>query len=114
MELLMSFDFVPDTWNYDPYSKAKTKADRVKQYEEQEEEVAAKPVFNVQEPFLGIINIQMNLEFAELLYTFLEDIDGGLEPEIWAFKKAIADPQGCRDFRDKRKKKYRRQDNTDT
>lgn len=72
---------------------------------------ADKPKFNVHEPFLGIINIQMNQEFAERLVSFLEDIDGMLEPEIWAFKKAIADPQGCKDFR--RKKKLKRYDGSD-
>lgn len=70
-----------------------------------------KPKFNVNEPFLGIISIQMNQEFADRLVTFLEDIDGVLEPEIWAFKKAIADPQGCRDFR--KKKKLKRHDGDD-
>ncbi len=111
----MPLDTNADAWDTS-YFKSKPKHDKPKHYdnEQYEEEVAAKPVFNVQEPFLGVINIQMNIEFADLLYTFLEDIDGGLEPEIWAFKKAIADPQGCRDFRDKRKKKYRRQDNTET
>lgn len=71
-----------------------------------EEEAVAKPVFNVQEPFQNVINVQMNESFAALLCGLLEDIDGGLEPEIWAFKKALADPQGCKNFRDKRKKRF--------
>lgn len=71
-----------------------------------EEEEVAKPVFNVQEPFQNVINVQMNETFAALLCGLLEDIDGGLEPEIWAFKKALADPQGCKDFRHKRKKRF--------
>lgn len=68
------------------------------------DEEPSKPVFNVQEPFMGVINVQMNESFASLLCNLLGDIDGGLEPEIWAFKKALADPQGCKDFREKKRR----------
>jgi len=64
---------------------------------EQEDEVI-KPKFNVSEPFEDTVVVQMNVEFVELLLSFLERSQaqlGKIPAEIWAMKRALADPRGC-------------------
>lgn len=75
-------------------------------YEEDETEDKDyfKPIFNVNAPFLDVINVQMNEDFAELLIELIQNQQGRVSRELWAFKKALHDPHGCQDYRKKKRK----------
>jgi hypothetical protein len=62
-----------------------------------------KPIFNVNPPFLDVINVQMNEDFATLLIELIQNQQGRVSRELWAFKKALADPHGCQDYRKKKR-----------
>lgn len=72
-----------------------------------------RPVFNVCEPFQGVVVVQMNKEFSELLLDFIDDMnkDVQVEPEIWALRRALQDPSGSRTARDA--KRFRQTRNRD-
>ena len=63
-----------------------------------------KPTFNINEPFLGVTTVQLNRPMVDLLINVLQDQEGQLEKEIWAFIRALNDPAGCREMRTQRKK----------
>lgn len=69
-------------------------------YDDQE---VVKPKFNVSEVFEDTVVVQMNIEFADLLLDLLNNA-GRVEPEIWAFKKALEDPRGCYERRFRKRK----------
>ncbi len=53
-----------------------------------------RPRFTVHEPFMGVIVVQMNLAFSSLLQRFIDEVDeaDSVEPELWAFRRALGDP----------------------
>lgn len=63
-----------------------------------------KPTFNVSEPFLGVTTIQLNRSMVDKLIDVLNNQDGQLEKEIWAFLRALNDPAGCREMRAQKKR----------
>ena len=67
-----------------------------------------KPTFNVNEPFLGVTIVQLNRPMVDLLIHILSDQEGKLLPkEVWAFVRALNDPDGCREMRAQRKRLMR-------
>jgi hypothetical protein len=73
-------------------------------------EPLSRPAFNVCEPFQGVVLVQMNSQFALLLQDFIDDMnqDVHVEKEIWALRRALADPAGSRDARDAKRHRQRR------
>lgn len=57
-----------------------------------------KPAFVVQQPFMGVVVVQMNSLFSALLQQFIDEADAvkTVEPEIWALRRALNDPAGSR------------------
>lgn len=53
-----------------------------------------RPRFTVHEPFMGVTVVQMNLAFSSLLQRFIDEVDeeASVEPELWAFRRALGDP----------------------
>lgn len=68
-----------------------------------------KPTFNVSEPFLGITTVQLNRAMVDMIITVLNEQEGQLEKEIWAFLRALNDPAGCREMRAQKKRFLRGQ-----
>ncbi len=68
-----------------------------------------KPTFNVSEPFLGVTTIQLNRAMVDMLVQVLNNQEGQLEKEIWAFLRALNDPAGCREMREQKKRMMREQ-----
>lgn len=68
-----------------------------------------RPAFCVNEPFQGVVVVQMNQQFSRLLQEFIEEMNNDMRvnSEIWALRRALADPAGSRDSRDA--KRYRQQ-----
>lgn len=69
-----------------------------------------KAAFVVHEPFMGVIVVQMNAIFSALLQRFIDEVDDAetVEPELWALRRALADPAGSRAaFQAKRHQKPR-------
>lgn len=62
-----------------------------------------KPTFNVSEPFLGVTTVQLNRSMVDLLIAILQDQEGQLEKEVWAFIRALNDPAGCREMRQRKR-----------
>lgn len=63
-----------------------------------------KPTFNVSEPFLGVTTVQLNKAMVDKLIDVLNNQEGQLEKEIWAFLRALNDPAGCREMRAQKKR----------
>lgn len=53
-----------------------------------------RPRFSVGEPFSGVVTVQMNQEFSNLLQRFIDAVDEAetVEPELWAFRRALGNP----------------------
>ena len=56
----------------------------------------AGPSFVVVRSFYGVVLIEMNVEMRDLIVDFINDIDGGVDKIIWAFKLALLNPGGRR------------------
>jgi len=71
----------------------------------------SRPAFCVNEPFQGVVVVQMNQQFSRLLQEFIDEINNSVkvDSEIWALRRALADPAGSRDSRDA--KRYRQRNN---
>ena len=46
--------------------------------------------------FYGVVLVEMNIEMRDLIVDFINDIDGGVDKIIWAFKLALLNPGGRR------------------
>ncbi len=62
-----------------------------------------KAMFDVSEPFQGVTSVVMNDCMRTMLINLFADIEGGVEPEFWALKRALEDPEGCREARRNRR-----------
>lgn len=71
-----------------------------------------KPAFKVQEPFMGVVVVQMNHLFSALLQRFIDEVDDAdaVEPELWAFRRALGDPAGSRAAFEAKRQKPRTKD----
>ena len=71
-----------------------------------------KPAFNVHEPFMGVVVVQMNHVFSALLQRFIDEVDAAdtVEPELWAFRRALGDPAGSRAAFEAKRQKPRAKD----
>ncbi len=57
-----------------------------------------RPRFSVQEPFMGVVAVQMNCAFSTLLQRFIDEVDEvqAVEREVWAFRRALGNPTESR------------------
>lgn len=64
-----------------------------------------RPRFVVQEPFMGVIVVQMNHEFCNLLQHFVDAMDAAqtVGPEVWAFRRALGNPAKSRKVYEEKK-----------
>jgi hypothetical protein len=65
------------------------------------------PSFIVCEKYMGVVVIEMNNPMRDLIRKFISDVEG-VEREIMAFSKALADPEASREIRDN-KMRWRRE-----
>ncbi len=54
------------------------------------------PAFSIPTIFQDTVTVTMNLEMRDQLCNLLGDIEGTLEKELYALKRALIDPEGCR------------------
>jgi len=58
------------------------------------------PSFLICERYMGVIVIELNEAMRDLIRYFIGEIEGRIEDEIWAFNRALADPEASREIRD--------------
>jgi len=61
-----------------------------------------KPKFNVSPLFEGVVAVTMNIEFSKMLQRLIFEQEF-VEPELHAFRNALADPEKARKFREDRR-----------
>lgn len=66
-----------------------------------------RPRFVVQEPFMGVIVVQMNLEFSNLLQHFVDAMNVAqvVGSEVWAFRRALGNPAKSRRVYEEKKQR---------
>lgn len=65
------------------------------------------PKFNVEEPFMGVTNVQMNDHMRDLLCQLINEVDN-VERELFAFARALQDPRKSRELRQEKRRTYQR------
>jgi len=64
------------------------------------------PSFIIFEKYMGVVVIEMNDPMRDLIRKFIDDVEG-IEKEIMAFSKALADPEASREIRDNKLRELR-------
>lgn len=64
------------------------------------------PSFIICEKYMGVIIVEMNDPMRDLIRKFISEVEG-VEREIMAFSKALADPEASREIRDNKLKYLR-------
>lgn len=61
------------------------------------------PSFLVCERYMNVVVVEMNDAMKGLIRKFINEIDGGVEDEIWAFNRALQNPEASRKIRQQKR-----------
>lgn len=67
----------------------------------------SEPSFLMCEKYMNVIVVEMNDAMKQLIRKFINEIEGMVEDEIWAFNRALQNPEASREIR--RQKRNNRQ-----
>jgi len=60
------------------------------------------PSFLMCEKYMNVIVIEMNEAMRDLIRQFINEIEGRIEDEIWAFNRALENPEASREIREQK------------
>ena len=60
------------------------------------------PSFLMCEKYMNVIVVEMNEAMRDLIRKFINEIEGRIEDEIWAFNRALENPEASREIREQK------------